>query len=372
MGGAGRVVRSAAVTVLLVALFALINPVPAAAHIAGNSGSPTNYRAAVTAIRPAVPTVAVAVGIGGQWVRVATQGAGQIIVLGYRGEPFLRLSEHRVQINELSSTAAEIGLVRGGPDIPATPDIPAGIPAAEPRWVTKRDSDQVTWTDARLATPPQPAGASGTWELPLIVDGQQVTVLGTMDWVPSPPPWPWVAALGLLTAAIAALGWVRNWHRPMAGVVVIGVLAFVLHLLGTGLAPHQSGPVIAWAGIGAIAAFTLVIGAVTVVSAVRRRQSATDRVVMTGIMVLLLAATDFSGLWNSQLPFAGPAALDRSLIVLTYATALGLLVAGARLARRTPPDDPPPDTPPSGTLPSGTSPPDGPVPDPRGSGAASA
>jgi hypothetical protein len=50
-------------------------------------------------------------------------------------------------------------------------------------------------------------------------------------------------------------------------------------------------------------------------------------------MVLLLAATDISVLWNSQLPFAGPAVLDRALTAITYATALGLLVAGGRLVR---------------------------------------
>ena len=50
-------------------------------------------------------------------------------------------------------------------------------------------------------------------------------------------------------------------------------------------------------------------------------------------MVLILAATDITVLWNSQLPFAGPAALDRGLIMLAYAIALGLIVAGVRLVR---------------------------------------
>ena len=93
-------------TAALVVLFTLVNPVPAAAHIVGTGGSPTNYRTTVTAIRPAVPAVAVTVGLGGKWVRVTNQGAAEIGVVGYRGEPFLRLSQNRVQVNELSSTAA--------------------------------------------------------------------------------------------------------------------------------------------------------------------------------------------------------------------------------------------------------------------------
>lgn len=338
----GHAVRPAVCTAVLTGLFALLNPVPAAAHIAGSSGSPTDYRATVTAVRPAVPTMAVTVGLGGQWVSVVNQGAAEIVVLGDHGEPFLRLAGHRVQVNELSGTADEAGLV---PTERAQGERAQGTaatenPSTEPSWVTQREANQATWIDPRLDAPPDSTGASGSWELPLVVDGQRVTVLGTLDRIPPPSPWPWAVVLVLLTAAIAALGWVRNWHRPMAAVVVAGILAFVLHLLGTGLAPQRTGPILGWAGLGSIAVFAVVIGAVTVVSAVRRSRSAADRVVMTGIMVLLLAATDFSVLWHSQLPFAGPAMLDRGLTALTYATALGLLVAGAHLARQTKPDPP--------------------------------
>jgi hypothetical protein len=317
-----RPLRLVVLTAILTCLFALINPVPAAAHIVGTGGSPTNYRTTVTAIQPAAPTVAVTVGLGGQWVRVTNQGAAEIVILGYRGEPFLRLSQNQVQVNELSSTAAETGQATGPP---------SADPATGPRWVQLREEDSATWTDARID--PESAGASGSWELPLVVDGQQVTVLGTWELIPPPSPWPWVAALGLLAAAVAAIGWMRSWHRPMAAVMGVGILAFVLHLLGTGFAPQQGGPVFGWVGIGAVGAFSLVIGGVAVVSTLRRSESAPDRVVTVGIMVLLLAATDISVLWNSQLPFAGPAVLDRGLTVLTYAVALGLLVGGARLIR---------------------------------------
>ncbi len=331
---AGLAVLTAALTVLLT----LVTPVPAVAqivgaqivgtHLVGSGGSPTNYRTMVTAIRPALPSLAVTLGLGGQWVRVTNQGAAAIVILGYRGEPFLRLAQHRVQVNELSSTAAETGQTRGTP-------APTG-PAAQPRWVQLREGDSATWTDARIdpSSPGESARASRSWELPLVVDGQQVTVAGTRDRLPPPSPWPWVAALGLLTAAVAAIGWMRNWHRPMAAAVTVGILAFVLHLLGTGFAPQEGGPVFGWVGVGAVGAFSVRIGGVTVVSTVRRSESAPDRVVTTGIMVLLLAATDISVLWYSQLPFAGPAWLDRGLTVLTYATALGLLVAGARRVRQ--------------------------------------
>jgi hypothetical protein len=324
-------IRLAVLAAVLAGLFALINPAPAAAHIAGGGGSPSNYRTVVTAIRPAIPTLEVTVGIGGQWVRVTNQGAAEIAVLGYRGEPFLRLSQNRVQVNELSPTAAGTGQTRSTPA--------PGDPATEPRWVQLREGDSATWTDARIDAPPQDEAqrqserASGSWELPLIVDGQRVTVLGTRDQIPPPSPWAWVAVLVLVSAAVAAIGWMRNWHRPMAAVVAAGVLAFVLHLIGTGFAPQQTGPVFGWIGVGAVGAFSLIVGGVTVISTLRRTEAAAARVITAGTLLVLLAATDISVLWYSQLPFAGPAVLDRGLTVLTYATALGLLVAGVRLVR---------------------------------------
>jgi hypothetical protein len=323
--------RLAVLAAILAIMFMLINPVPASAHIAGSGGSPSNHQVTVTGIRPAVPTVGVTVGVGGQWVRVTNQGAAEIIILGYRGEPFLRLSSDRVEANQLSSTAAETGQIPGAP-------VPADS-STEPRWVQLRDGDSATWTDNRIDPESQgdaqrqPQRASRSWELPLVVDGRQVAVLGTWERVPPPSPWPWLAALGLLAAVVAAIGWRRNWHRPMAAVIAGGILAFVLHLLGTGFAPQQGGPVFGWIGVAAVAAFSMVIGAVAVHSTLRRSESAPDRVITVGIMVLLLAATDISVLWNSQLPFAGPAVLDRSLTAITYATALGLLVAGGRLVR---------------------------------------
>ena len=54
---------------------------------------------------------------------------------------------------------------------------------------------------------------------------------------------------------------------------------------------------------------------------------------VTGAIILLLAATDISVLWNSELPFPGPAFLDRVLTVIFYAAGLGLVVAGVRRVR---------------------------------------
>jgi hypothetical protein len=257
-------------------------------------------------------------------VRVTNHGAAAIVVRGYRGEPFLRLSGNQVQVNELSATAAETVRTQRA--------VASADPAAEPRWTQLQTGDNATWTDARINEPPS-SGPSVSWTLPLVVDGQQVTVAGTTERIPPPSPVPWIVGLAILAVAVAAIGWTRNWHRPMAAVVAAGILAFVLHVLGTGFAPQQNGPVFGWVGVALVAGFSLLIGAVAVRSTLRRSQSAPDRLVTVGAMVLILAATDITVLWNSQLPFAGPAVLDRLLTVLAYAVALGSIVAGVRLVR---------------------------------------
>ena len=318
-------VASVVATALLTSVFALINPVPAAAHIVGTGGSPTDYRTTVTAIRPAVSTVTVTVGLGGQWVRITNQGAAAVVVRGYHGEPFLRLSGNQVQANELSATAAKTVQTQGA--------VASADPTAEPRWVRLQSGNSATWTDARITAPSASGPADTSWTLPLAVDGQQVTVAGTTGRVPPPSPWPWLAGLVLITIAVAALGRTRDWHRPMAIAIAVGIGAFALHVLGTGLAPQQNGPLFGWVGVGLVAGFSLLIGAVAARSTLRRSPSAPDRLVTIGAMVLILAATDITVLWNSQLPFAGPASLDRALTMLAYAVALGLIVAGVRLVR---------------------------------------
>lgn len=319
-----HVTRLAALVAILTGLFALINPLPAAAHIVGTGGSPTNYRTAVTGIRPALPAVAVTVGLGGQWMRVTNRGAATIVILGYQGEPFLQLSGNEVQVNQLSPTAFQIRL------IPAAP-APANR-AAAPAWRKLSEGPDATWTDGRIA-PPQSPPASGSWQLPLVVDGQQVTALGTRELIPPPSPWPWLVILVILVVAIGALGWKRDWYRPIAVVIGAGILSFSLHVLATAFAPQQNGLVVGWVSVGLLAGFAVVAGIVSVVSALRRSDATADRAVVTGAVILLLSATDISVLWNSELPFPGPAFLDRVLTVISYAAGLGLIVAGVRRVR---------------------------------------
>lgn len=329
--------RSVFVITMTVVLVALIGPAPAAAHIAGGA-SPANARSVLTEIRPQASGVGITVGLGGQFVRLSNQSAGEVVVLGYRGEPFLRLTQQRVQVNPASPTAAQTGQL---------PGLAQGT-AADDQWVQLDDGDSVSWPDARVDGRSLAAGESESWTLPLEVDGRQVTVSGTRTGLAAPSPWPWVAALALLAVAVARLGWRRDWHRPMAAATVAGVVAYGLSMIGTGTTPQPNGPVAGWVIIALLGGFVLLVAAITVISTLHRSELATARLPMMAVTLLLVAGSDITGLWNALLPFAGPAVLDRGLLVVTYGVALGLLVAGIRLARQPGPAGGPVEERPSG------------------------
>lgn len=330
------VARIVAATAAAVAAFGLLGADPAAAHVGGGGTPPSNYRSAVSAIQPATDKVAVTVGVGGQWLRVSSRGADEVVVYGYRAEPFLRLAGHRVDVNQASVTAARTGQLVG----PQRRE----DPAAGPTWVRLAEGDSVTWTDARVAGGPVPPGSEGAanaspagrWALPLSVDGQRVTVAGTRVRVAPPPLWPWLAALGLLAAGAAAVGWLRGWRRPSVALAAAVGTGYAAHVLGAAAAPQPTGPWGVWISAGATAALGAALTGLAAVTVWRRRESAPFVVTMAGAVLVVLAGSDVAVFWNSQLAFAGPDWLERALVVTTVGPALGLVIAGINLIRRQP------------------------------------
>ncbi|MQA88171.1 MAG: hypothetical protein GEV03_27010 [Streptosporangiales bacterium] len=340
--GCGRIVVAAAAavaTTATTAVFGVLDAEPAAAHVGGGGTSPTNYRAEVSAVRPATPKVAVTVGVGGQWLRVSSRGAEEVVVLGYRGEPFLRLARHRVEVNRSSVTAERTGQLAGSQ--------PPPDPGAGPRWGELDEGDSVAWPDARIAGGPPPSGTQGVtdtsrlrrWAVPLSVDGQRVTVTGTRVRVEPPPLWPWLALLGLCAAGVAAIGWLRGRSRPLPTLGALAAAAgaaYVAHVAGATAVPQPTGRWGVWVSAGGTAAIGAVLTGYAAIAAWRRRESAPFIIAMAGGVLVVLTGSDAAVFWNSQLAFAGPAWLERVLVAATVGPALGLVIAGINLIRRQP------------------------------------
>jgi hypothetical protein len=197
-------VRRAARAVWVVAVLPLLvtaGASPAAAH-----GTGTN-QTEVTSIRPRVPGLQVTVTKDGSWVSLTNTGSAPVLVLGYEGEPYLRVDPTGSWRNARSSTAllAE-SATHGNPAETVTVD-------QAPHWVRLSTRPTVGFHDLRVPTTStgRHLGSSSaprvitSWSLPMRVGHQDVTVRGTLSWRPTPAPKGWIILLSVASLAFFAL-----------------------------------------------------------------------------------------------------------------------------------------------------------------------
>jgi hypothetical protein len=112
--------------------------------------------------------------------------AGEVIVLGYDGEPFLRLSPGEVDSNDSSPTASDVS-------DPLTSVPPAEAAGSSVRWRKVAPGGWYPWSDHRIswtgeALPqevhdhPDADHPLGTWSIPVTVDGHAAAITGTLTW----------------------------------------------------------------------------------------------------------------------------------------------------------------------------------------------
>jgi hypothetical protein len=170
----------------LLVLGLLGQPAPASAHLRSGTVA-VDYRASVTDSVTAAYSAQIfqsdrALGLTGKRGHIAT-------LIGYLGEPVLRLDTAGLWINLASPTAGALGLVKRADR----------IAAPIPRWRLQRGQHSVVWHDARTQGLP-PGVSHGSWTVPLIVDGRRSRLHGELWHFPAPSPWPW---LGMLAALLA-------------------------------------------------------------------------------------------------------------------------------------------------------------------------
>jgi hypothetical protein len=213
------------VVVLLAAAWAALwAAAPASAHAAMGPDAQF-YRSVVTSVSPPVPGLVVAVERTGQTVTV-TNGTGKPVeVSGVTGEPFLRFGPGGVDENT-SSLTSKLNAVRklgSGP-------LPQQTGSIQPvTWKHVSDAASYSWSDHRthwmsLQRPPQVAADPraphpvSTWTMTLTVDGEPVTVSGTLSWAGASRLAGWRAPAtvgGLVVVALVAVGLaVRRSVRP--------------------------------------------------------------------------------------------------------------------------------------------------------------
>jgi hypothetical protein len=158
-------------------------------------------------------------------LELRNRGGAAVTVLGYRGEPYIRLEpDGTVSVNR-RSPAAYLNEDRfaEGVDPPESAD-----PTARPRWEVVARNGVYAWHDHRIhwmsrSLPPQVKDESERtkvfdWTVPIEVDGRRTAIAGTLTWVGEPSEgFPVAAAVSLGAAALAGVALVvvvRRRRRP--------------------------------------------------------------------------------------------------------------------------------------------------------------
>ena len=168
------------------------------------------------------------------WLRVpATE---TVVVLDYRGAPYVRFSRAGVEVNHNS----EMYYLN---QTPFALKPPANLgPRTPPQWDRVSGGHEYGWHDGRLhalASVARPGGASfvGTWRVPLLVDGRPAAISGGL-WHANPPSIVWLWPIAVLLLCVLAAWRVRRppLDRWTARVLGLGALsAIAIAAVGRGL-----------------------------------------------------------------------------------------------------------------------------------------
>lgn len=222
--------RAASAVALLTTTTALavsIAPGTAGADPAG----PTDYESEIVEIRPDATGISVSIAGGDSFVVIEVEPGTEVLVPGYRGEPYLRIDpDGSVWENRRSPATYENTERYGVGELP-----PEADHTAPPEWRRVGGGGSWAWHDHRAhrMEPFPPLNVDRGEQVldavvPLVVDGTEVTVQVTSRWMPSPSPWP--AVLGALGGAALTLLLRRRVAVPITVVsgaaLAIGVVQF--------------------------------------------------------------------------------------------------------------------------------------------------
>ena len=166
----------------------LVVPSTAAAHLRSGTVA-VDYGASVSS-----PQAVLAVGVyqSDLALHLSVRRGHKVMVLGYLGEPFLRIDTAGLAVNAASPTAAASGLLH-----------PGERTTGKAAWLL-RGGNSVVWHDARVQQL-APEAHRGRWSVPVLVDGRREAITGEVWRVPSPALLPWLLIVVTLLALAVGL-----------------------------------------------------------------------------------------------------------------------------------------------------------------------
>lgn len=248
-------------------------------------------------------------------------------VRGYSGEPYLRFAEDGTVEENQASPAAYLNASRTRTD-------PGGTdPDAEPRWKEVASDGRWAWHDHRIhymgGGVPQAARTDDGvgWEVPVVVDGEEIVITGDYRYLGGQSPLPWVGVAVVVAAGvIVGLARVASPLRGAGAVLLLGGVGGVV----AGIAQRSEDPPGA-----STSTLVVILPAIAVLTAVlvllgKGRVSRAVAALAGAAALGGWALVRIQVLWKAILPTSLPAGADRALTAL----ALGALVGASVLVVR--------------------------------------
>lgn len=314
------------------ALAALAAGVLAPAGVAfADPAGPTDFETTITSVEPAVPGVEVSVVGGDSFLRLDVEPGIEVVVLGYQQEPYLRIRPDGVVEENQRSPATYLNADRYGG---ATP--PAGAdPTLAPNWRQIGSGGTWSWHDHRahwMSPDPPPDAQPGeeiqATTVPLVVDGTPVAVSVRTTLLPEPSQVPLLvgAAAG---GALVLLALVRR-VRPAWALLGVALAATGIGVWQYRSLPPETGPLLVWWLLPAVAAASLLVALV-----LGRRLVSYALVLLAALELAVWVWLRRDGAFRAVIPTDAPFWLDRGVMAATAVAsvfvALGAAVAMFRL-----------------------------------------
>lgn len=331
--------RALAAALLVIVVLVGTAP-PAGAHggPGGEDADASNYRTRVLDIEPRVEGLRLRAIDAGSRLELRNDTGSEVVVLGYDGEPYLRITDDGVFENR-RSPATYLNADRYA-DTPVPPEADSSAP---PDWRRISGGSTARWHDHRthwMSPDPPPAVAADrgsehvifdAWEVPIRVGSTGVVATGDLAWIPGPSPVAAYATALVAGVAAFAVGRTRRWRAGITAAITIGLAAAVLDTIGAWQATSDG----ALAKVGGLTAPVLgATVAVAGVSMLRRAPREGLLMAVAGVVGigLLVGFTNRNWLSRSQLPTGFDPTLARTVVAGAMAAAMaGLGLGVARL-----------------------------------------
>lgn len=272
------------------------------------------------------------------WLRATPRKT--VVVLDYRGAPYLRFSSSGVEVNQNSA----MYYLNQTPV--AQPPPPSLTRATPPKWQRLTRGHDYRWHDGRLhalATVALPPGVAyvGRWSLPVLIDGRLGSIAGGV-WHAQRPSIVWFWPIAVLLLCILAAWRVRQPRLDalvIRGVAVAALTAVAAAAIARGLHGRP--------GVSVLQLVELAVVLALVLWGLRRVLFASPGY-FSFFVVAVLAVWEgielLPTLLNGFVLVAAPAFVARAAAVVCLGCGAGLLLCAFRVAdqpRRSPTGAPP-------------------------------